>query len=61
MMTRKHFEKVAAILNKRYRADKYRQFIISELAAEFAEFFKSENPQFNKEKFMDAVVDETKK
>lgn len=72
MLTRKHFQKTADILNARIRtclanvdgvsipglilpemAGEYAQ--LDSLADEFADWFASDNPSFNRGRFMQAV------
>ena len=52
-MTKKHFKAIADILGSAMLSDgaKY------ELACSFAEYFASEDPRFNKERFIQAVED----
>lgn len=47
-MTRKHFEAIAAIINS--NAD----YQVQDVAEELASYFKSENPRFDRDRFMTA-------
>jgi len=56
MMTKKHFEKIASIFkedNVSWRVE-LELNTYNRLAHKMADFFATENPQFNKEKFLQA-------
>lgn len=52
MMTRKHFEQIASILN--YASNKTHPALFSKMVLDFAEFCAKENPNFNVNKFYEA-------
>ena len=52
MMTRKHFEKIAEILN--YASNKTHPALFSKMVLDFAEMCANENPNFDVEKFHEA-------
>ncbi len=56
MMTRKDYVKTAQILNN--YVDEIDFLILSEIADEFAAMFEDDNPNFNYQKFIDAVFAE---
>ncbi len=56
MMTRKDYVATAKILNN-YK-DEIDYLIISEMADEFAEMFEADNPNFDYQKFIDAIFEE---
>ena len=55
MMTRKDYVKTAQILNN--YADEIDFLVMQEIADEFAEMFENDNPNFNYQKFIDAVFE----
>lgn len=58
-MTRKHFEKVAAILAREYQMagdEVARQVVVENITAHLADAFMVENPRFNREKFLTAAL-----
>lgn len=55
MMTRKHFETVARVLQRHVRDDPQ---TVGAIADDLAETFADENPNFQKAKFMDVVLDD---
>ena len=69
MMTRKDYIRTAEILNSAIQHSKnelemnskemfFAQESVQFIAEQFAEFFASDNPRFNEEKFFDAVWSE---
>lgn len=58
-MTRRHFEAIAAKL--RNARGPYRNGVIDQLAEDFADFCEGENPDFDREKFIQATKLETPK
>ena len=52
-MTRKDYVKTAEILNQ--FADEIDFLVLQEIADGFAEMFENDNPNFNYQKFIDAV------
>lgn len=52
MMTRKHFNEIAAIL--KYNSDKTHPAIFSKMVLDFAEMCAKENSNFNVNKFYEA-------
>lgn len=56
MMTRKDYVATAKILNN-YK-DEIDYLVISEMADEFAEMFEADNPNFDYQKFIDAIFEE---
>jgi hypothetical protein len=56
MMTRKDYVKTAQILNN--YVDEIDFLVLSEIADEFAGMFEDDNPNFNYQKFIDAVFAE---
>jgi hypothetical protein len=56
MMTRKDYVATAQILNN--YVDEIDFLVLSEIADEFAEMFEADNPNFNYQKFIDAVFAE---
>jgi hypothetical protein len=52
MMTRKHFNEIAEILN--YASNKTHPALFSKMVLDFAEMCAKENPNFNVEKFYEA-------
>lgn len=59
MMTRRHFEAIAATL--RNARGPYRNGIINQLAEDFADFCEGESGNFNRQKFIQATKLETPK
>jgi hypothetical protein len=55
MMTRKDYVETASILNK--FADTIDSHTFQDLIFEFSEWFASDNPRFDENKFYDACVD----
>lgn len=55
-MTRKDYVKTASILNN--YVDEIDYLVLQEIADEFAEMFENDNPNFNYQKFIDAVFAE---
>jgi hypothetical protein len=55
MMTRKDYVKTAQILNN--YADDIDFLVLQEIADGFAEMFEADNPNFNYQKFIDAVFE----
>lgn len=58
MMTRKDYVQTANILNG--YIDEMDFLVMQEIVDEFAEMFENDNPNFNYQKFVDAVFAETK-
>jgi hypothetical protein len=58
MMTRKDYVATATILNN--YVDEIDFLVLQEIADEFAEMFENDNPNFNYQKFIDAVFAELK-
>lgn len=56
MMTRKDYVKTAEILNN--YVDEIDFIVLSEIADDFAGMFEEDNPNFNYQKFIDAVFAE---
>ncbi len=56
MMTRKDYVATAKILNN-YK-DNIEYIVLSEMADEFAEMFESDNPNFDYQRFIDAIWQE---
>jgi hypothetical protein len=56
MMTRKDYVATANILNT--YVDQIDFLIMSEIADGFAEYFENDNPNFDYQKFIDAVFEE---
>lgn len=56
MMTRKDYVATAKILNN-YK-DNIDYIILSEMADEFAEMFETDNPNFDYQRFIDAIWQE---
>ena len=56
-MTRKDYVQVAKILNShvRFTETKDNREEILEIALDFCDFFQSDNPNFSRERFIDAV------
>jgi hypothetical protein len=52
MMTRKHFDAIAKILN--YNSNKTHPAVFSKMVLDFAELCAKENPNFNVNKFHEA-------
>lgn len=65
MLTRKHFEETAAILRENWESAEYLNDDLAaihldrtkRLANQFATWFNSDNPHFDREKFMKAIFD----
>lgn len=57
-MTRKDYVATAQILNN--YVDEIDFLVLQEIADEFAEMFENDNPNFNYQKFIDAVFAELK-
>ena len=55
MMTRKDYVKTAQILNQ--FVDEIDFLVLQEIADGFAEMFENDNPNFNYQKFIDAVFE----
>jgi len=59
MMTRKHYKAIAEILNRGFRPinrkSKHLGQINLDITTDLAIFFKLDNPNFKKEKFLNAV------
>ena len=56
-LIKKHFIKVAEILNRSFKnAENQELAILYDIQDEFIEWFKSENPDFNEERFKQAVL-----
>ncbi len=58
-MTRKHFEAIAAIINKNMttESDYYfpkRGCLVTGVANDLVVYFKTQNPNFNEDKFLEA-------
>ena len=58
MMTRKDYVETAKILNK--FINKIDSLEFQDLVFEFSEWFASDNPRFDEQKFYDACVDDAK-
>jgi hypothetical protein len=56
MMTRKDYVATAKILNN-YK-DNIEYIVLSEMADEFAEMFEDDNPNFDYQRFIDAIWQE---
>lgn len=56
MMTRKDYVATAKILNN-YK-DEIDYLMLSEMADEFAEMFEADNPNFDYQRFIDAIFQE---
>jgi len=54
MLSRKVYEAQAAIIKKRVVAGKVGQDFCYELATELAQYFASDNPRFDRERFFEA-------
>ena len=55
MMTKKHFKAIANILSRAIGVDIGE---LKQLAYSFADYLATENPRFNKSKFIDAVMED---
>lgn len=55
MMTKKHFEVVAAILRNTYTDESEGERVIRDIANDLADYFASENPNFKREHFLAAA------
>lgn len=58
MLTRKHFREAAKLIGD---LDPERPLTREDVAKIFAEFFRSENPRFQSEKFLEAIETTTPK
>ena len=60
MLSKKDYVAIAEILNTEIKALKNEQdmpyFVIRNIMGSLSDYFKSDNPQFNKEKFINACL-----
>lgn len=59
-LTKKHFKAIAEIINKNIAyedtSEKAKDYIYSEIINELSEYFKTENPLFDEDKFKGACL-----